>query len=319
VKLGAGSPLYRVVVAALRGLFLYGSLAFVAYVAVSNVRSLPEGALSLRFALVIIALGMIHAMLLILIAVAWGCFLRTFGVAASWHEIIVVFGRANLAKYLPGNVFEFVGRQMMGNDRHWSNFAVLSSTIFEILAIVFAAAIVTLMLLAIAPLRNIPAAGPIFLVAALVVSTFVAAALFFISARKFLPFRDLIGRTTALLHSPALPIALLLYLVFFCAFGEMTVATLYGITGRWVWSLSHPFTVAYTAAWFVGYVTPGAPGGVGVREAALVVLLGPSLGEATALSVAAGLRLLTMLGDLLLFVMCQCFTSSRWTSRSSQP
>jgi hypothetical protein len=207
----------------------------------------------------------------------------------------------------------------MGNDRHWSNFAVSSSTILEILAVALAAAFVTLILLLIPPIVNIPAERSISVVAAVIVSMLVVAALVFASARKFLPFPDLIRRTTAILHSPALPIALLLYLVFFCALGEMTVATLYGITGRWVWSLSQPLTVAYTAAWFIGYITPGAPGGVGVREAALVVLLGPSLGEATALSVAAGLRLLTMLGDLLLFVMCQCFTSSRWTSRSSQP
>jgi uncharacterized membrane protein YbhN (UPF0104 family) len=312
VKQEVGSPLYRIGVAALRGVFLYGSLAFVVYVGVSNVRSLPEGALSLRFALVIILLGIIYALLVVLIAIAWGWFLRAFGVVATWPEIILVYGRANLAKYIPGNVFEFAGRQLMGNDRHWSNFAVLCATIFEILIIVFAAAIVTLMLLAIAPVRNIPAAESIFVVAALVATTFVVGALFFTSTWRFLPFRDLIGRTIAILHSPALPIALLLYLVFFFALGEMAVATLYGITGHWLLSLSHPFTVAYTAAWFVGYVTPGAPGGVGVREAALVVLLGPSLGEATALSIAAGLRCLTMLGDLLLFTACRWRTSSSW-------
>src|SRR6516162_4677051 len=151
--------LYRMGVAAIRGVFLYGSLAFVAYVAVYNVRSLSEGVLSLRFTFVIIVLGIIHALLLVLIALVWGSFLRAFGVAASWREIILIYGRANLAKYIPGNVFEYAGRQVMGNDRRWSNFAVISSTISEIVIIVLAAAIVTLMLLVIAPVGNIPAAG----------------------------------------------------------------------------------------------------------------------------------------------------------------
>jgi hypothetical protein len=302
------------VVAAFRGLFLYGSLAFVTYVGISNLRSLPEGALSLRFILVVIVLGFIYPLPLLLIAVAWGCFLRGFGVAASWRQIIVVYGRANLAKYIPGNVFQFAGRQLMGNDRRWSNFAVSSSTIFEIFAIVLAAAIVTLVLLMIAPVGHFPAAWPISAVATLVVAIAPMAVLFFRFAGKTVPFGSDIFRATTVLSSPALPIALLLYLVFFCVLGQMAVATLYGITGHWVLSLSQPFTLAYTAAWFVGYITPGAPGGVGVREAALVVLLGPSLGEATALSVAAGLRCLTMLGDLLLFAACHSRESAWWNA-----
>jgi glycosyltransferase 2 family protein len=310
VKRGRISSLYRIVIATFRGLFLYGSLAFVTYVGISNLRSLPEGVLSLNFILVIVVLGFLYPLLLVLIAVAWGCFLRGFGVAASWREIIVVFGRANLAKYIPGNVFEFVGRQLMGNDRRWSNFAVLCSTILEILIIVFASALVTLAMLIIAPVRNIPAEGSIFVVAALVVGMLVLGALFITSTWKFLPFGDLIGRATVILYSPALPVALVLYLVFFFVLGQMVVATLYGITGHWVSGLSQPFTLAYTAAWFIGYITPGAPGGLGVREAALVVLLGPSLGDATALSVAAGLRCLTILGDLVLFAACHCHTSS---------
>ena len=167
------------------------------------------------------------------------------------------------------------------------------------------------MLLVIGPREDIPAARAISLIAALIVTTVLVVALFFRFGGQYLPFSALIARTTAILRSPALPIAVLLYLLFFCALGEMTVAVLYGITDRWVWSVSGPFTVAYTAAWFIGYITPGAPGGLGMREAALVVPLGPSLGEATALSVSAGLRCLTILGDLLLFAACPCWNPWR--------
>jgi glycosyltransferase 2 family protein len=317
MKPEAGSWVYRAFAAAFRGLLLYGSLAFLIYVAASNVRSLPEGAFSLRFALVIIALGNIYAVLLMLIAVAWGGFLWTLGVNASWREVILVYGRANLAKYLPGNIFQFAGRHVMGSDLRWSDHALLCSTALEILVIVLSAALVNLLLLTIFPLEEIPGTGPIAVVSAVIVTTLVTGTLLFIPARKFLPFRNFAEQITAVLYSRAPAIAVLLYMVFFFTLGEMTVATFYGINGRWVWRLWQQFTVAYTAAWLIGYVTPGAPGGVGVREAALVVLLRPSLGEAAALSVAAGLRFLTMLGDLLLFAACHCRTWSPRTSRAS--
>ena len=59
---------------------------------------------------------------------------------------------------------------------------------------------------------------------------------------------------------------------------------------------------ACTLAWMLGFVTPGAPAGLGVREAVLLGLLGPVLGEPAALLLSLQLRLATLGGDLLLFV-----------------
>ena len=50
-------------------------------------------------------------------------------------------------------------------------------------------------------------------------------------------------------------------------------------------------------AWLLGYVMPGAPAGVGVRETVLVIGLGPALGEADALVVALAYRFVTVLVD----------------------
>jgi hypothetical protein len=53
-------------------------------------------------------------------------------------------------------------------------------------------------------------------------------------------------------------------------------------------------------AWALGYVTPGAPAGLGLREAVLGLGLAPVLGEAEALAVALAYRLLTLVSDGLL-------------------
>ena len=54
---------------------------------------------------------------------------------------------------------------------------------------------------------------------------------------------------------------------------------------------------------------PGAPGGLGIREAALVALLGATVGESTVLLAAVMFRMITTLGDSLFF-----FLSAVWAS-----
>lgn len=57
----------------------------------------------------------------------------------------------------------------------------------------------------------------------------------------------------------------------------------------------------FAAAWISGLVTPGAPGGLGVRESVLTLGLAPILGGATALAAALLHRGVSVLGDVISF------------------
>jgi uncharacterized membrane protein YbhN (UPF0104 family) len=59
--------------------------------------------------------------------------------------------------------------------------------------------------------------------------------------------------------------------------------------------------LAQAAAWTAGFLTPGAPGGLGVREAVLVALLVGPLGEGSALAVALAWRVATLGGEVIFF------------------
>ncbi|MEM9709534.1 MAG: hypothetical protein AAF871_12190 [Pseudomonadota bacterium] len=68
-----------------------------------------------------------------------------------------------------------------------------------------------------------------------------------------------------------------------------------------------PVPFFYTAgaalfAWLVGYATPGAPGGLGAREAALVVAMGGVAPEADLLLAALLFRVTTTAGELACFM-----------------
>lgn len=56
-----------------------------------------------------------------------------------------------------------------------------------------------------------------------------------------------------------------------------------------------------TLAWVVGFATPGAPAGLGVREGLLLLMLGPVFTPALAGILIIALRLATTLGDVLWF------------------
>ncbi|MES9970924.1 MAG: hypothetical protein ABW092_12895, partial [Candidatus Thiodiazotropha sp.] len=58
---------------------------------------------------------------------------------------------------------------------------------------------------------------------------------------------------------------------------------------------------AFAIAWSVGFLTPGAPSGIGIREAILILLLSPLAGEANALILALLFRLVTIAGDTLFY------------------
>jgi hypothetical protein len=60
---------------------------------------------------------------------------------------------------------------------------------------------------------------------------------------------------------------------------------------------------SYTAAYLVGFAAPLAPGGLGVREGMLVVLLGPTYGTGVALAISLAIRLANVAGELLAFAL----------------
>jgi len=60
---------------------------------------------------------------------------------------------------------------------------------------------------------------------------------------------------------------------------------------------------AYVTAWLIGYVAPGAPAGIGIREVAVGYLLAGEVGAATlSLAVVLG-RVVTIIGDLAFFAV----------------
>ena len=59
----------------------------------------------------------------------------------------------------------------------------------------------------------------------------------------------------------------------------------------------------FSIAWVLGMITPGAPGGLGVREMLLILLYSPLIGEPKALGLTVILRMLSIVTEILFFIL----------------
>src|SRR5262249_35056983 len=98
-------------------------------------------------------------------------------------------------------------------------------------------------------------------------------------------------------------IAVLYYLVFLALSGLIFSAALAIVHG----GVDGPLPTivgSYVVAWLAGFLTPGAPAGIGVREAGLLFLF-VQTGDGSAILLAIIItRMITMAGDFLNFGCC---------------
>jgi uncharacterized membrane protein YbhN (UPF0104 family) len=62
-------------------------------------------------------------------------------------------------------------------------------------------------------------------------------------------------------------------------------------------------TGAFASSWILGFLAPGAPAGLGIREAILSAWLSGALPPAQVVMLVVALRIATSVGDLLNFML----------------
>ncbi len=227
----------------------------------------------------------------VLLGLAWALLVRVAsGARPSGALLVVSHLRAQLAKYLPGNVFHFAYRHYAAYRAGVGHKALAFALALESLLLITAAALLALgvvddpRLTALVPwARDLVWAAPMLAVAAWVGISLLA--------RRNRVVRLEPRRTTAPLAA-VLAIDLSFFVLAAAALRLLSDAPGALPFGAWCGWLA--------LAWALGYVVPGAPAGLGLREAVLVLGLTPVLGSAAALALALAYRLLTVVADAVL-------------------
>jgi uncharacterized membrane protein YbhN (UPF0104 family) len=221
-----------------------------------------------------------------------------------------IYARTQIAKYLPGNVFHFAGRHVLGRVAGLPHGALLGATVYEALGLVVGGTAVAFCGLAFGDVRA--GAFPRTLALAAMVVAIATPVLFDATLkRRFGLGSDREPESGAWRVAVAMAGFYIRYMVFFLVVGAMLYAIAAAAGSGVSLRVAGPVISIFSVAWVAGFLTPGAPAGLGIREAVIVFALTPLMGEGVALLAALLLRLVTGCGDLLYFASSYLLPTGR--------
>lgn len=248
-------------------------------------------------------------------AIAWIFAFRSTGARLSFLSGLRIHLVSQVGKYIPGNVGHFVGRlgllRFMGHQI--SNGAV--SIVLEVLWLIGAAGVFSIYALFAGSLSIVEEAHDINdrLLLLVFLAALVAPNLMILifnrmpeGVRRKFGFADKI-------RYPNESVMLGCYSLYFLNFLLNGLTLLIGFHWLFDASVDNAFlTVSlYALVWLLGFVLPGAPGGIGVREALIVLVFSGMYGSGAAAAMAVIMRIISVLGDLAAFGVGMLL--SRWT------
>lgn len=224
---------------------------------------------------------------------------RQFSIALPWWECFRIYNLTQLAKYIPGSIWQFVGRVAVLKDRGVDGRRIRDSITAEHLWVIGVSGIMGLFLTGlygIEALRqwreslSLDRLPQLHLGLIPIIAGAFFIALWFFRAR----IMRILGWSRSLL--PSIP-ALCALVMTWCLFGAS------------LWITMRPFSEevsllyvvgVYCVAYVVGFFVPFAPAGLGIREACIVVALTPSVGADFSVLLAAINRVLYFFSEIFL-------------------
>ena len=253
------------------------------------------------------ATTLLSGLVTLISAYSWILLLRATGETLTIPKGLVIFTLAQFAKYIPGNVAHHAGRIALARSGGLTFSKVVFSMVIEASWLIVAASVLAtawLFLVGNGLFEYAEELPTLFQLAATIAAVF----LFPLLAGWILfywhpgPLNRILGNGAVSIPSlPILLTCLFVYMVCFLLMGataSILARYLFGAPGSHILLL----TGAFAIAWVAGFLTPGAPAGIGVREAILLKVLTPIYGAGIAVGLIISLRAITTLTDGLTFL-----------------
>jgi len=221
-----------------------------------------------------------------------------------------IYGQTQIAKYIPGNIFHYAGRHTLGRQAGFSHTALIGATLYEALCLLLAASTLSIIGIAAFGLDQIAISKwQLIIVFALSITILATTTISMPHVVKFaggdLPAKGMGEKVTRLKN------VLLLHAAFFLISGALFFIVVANHSQEISLSGFGLIIVISAAAWILGFITPGAPAGVGIREAIIVLTLTQLTDSSVAVIAAIIYRLITVLGDVVFFISARALTQRR--------
>lgn len=241
--------------------------------------------------------------------IGWRALLKGLQYPVDVRPAAAIFCYTQIGKYLPGNIGHYIGRATLAKTRLGIPAGTSAISITQEAALVTLSAI--LVGLTCYSLPN--AASTIEL--SILVPPWVLLAAISTSAALFV---SLVAAWRARAMHPKKAISRFVLLMtptwssiratvpYYACLSLINGLAVSIIAAPWLTFSLHAFlllTAAYTLSWLVGFLLPGAPGGLGVRESVFTLLLSGIFPPAVTLVVIGLARIATVCADFLVFLI----------------
>ncbi len=203
----------------------------------------------------------------------WTWILKSFQVSIKFHRAIAIYLQTNLAKYLPGNIWHFYGRVMeitqAGGSLEIATFTVL----LEPILMAVAAFIIALLGGSVTVNNNFYILQIIGLIVVLIGihPRIINSVINFINRLKN---KNKLVTTIGIIYYPWSSLLGELGFLLFRGTGFLlTILALISLNFQDI----IPLLSAFSFAWLLGLIVPGAPGGLGIFEVTILTVLGKKM------------------------------------------
>jgi hypothetical protein len=215
-------------------------------------------------------------------------------------RVMQAYCMANIYRYIPGNIMHYIGRNRIATNEDIAYADVNIASLAEVVALSLSAVLLSLLSvnrIAVDYLKNVSVEPKYIVLAAALLLALAALAFFF--RRRLLTFaRDfkhkILGVTVrqgalfCIGTCIRLVVNALLYLFCLSLLGAKE-------SGEYAVMIAGLFILS----WLIGFITPGAPGGLGIRETMMVLFLGSVVTDDILFISAVAFRLICVAGDIM--------------------
>lgn len=254
------------------------SIYFICLIFYKNFQQIKLLTLSNKYTIIefVLLSSIIYGFILLILAMAWKKILELIENRKLNNQVVLIYLNSQLYKYLPGNIFHYANRHIAANKISIQHKTLLKSNVIEAMGLVLSALVFSVFILSLWKINlKVYFSITVFLL------------LLFFYLRKLSSVQIMFKVTPY-------------YLMYFITIGLLCFYVVNYLTQN---QLSIILCISlYSISWVAGYIIPGAPGGIGVRESVFVILSHNLINSADAIFIITVLRLSTTLGEIISFI-----------------
>ena len=259
-----------------------------------------------RHWIAVLSAGLLYGLAYVPMTRAWIVLARGAGARSEPRALAEIFLTSQIAKYLPGNVAQFLGRAYAAHRIGVPLTVTGLALTLEVAGVLIASALLVGCAWSLGLGGSISEAGAVYLLPLAGAVIAAVAAIAVIAGR-----RDGIHRSVRSFIAATLLHMLTLLLV---AGGHLVIAV--SLVGHANAAMIGEIAAAILTSWMIGFAAPGAPAGLGLREMTFVAMLSGSYAPGALVLAAAAFRLVTVGGDLLAWLVGLHLSTARGQAAS---